>query len=395
MKNPILLLSIFLIIGCTSDSDVTKFNTSEAVLLDSNGKEIFLNESPQNFSITANVYALELKWTKINDSRIDAVQIFKGKHPEEMEFFKSLPNSSNFIDFLVGVREEYFYKIRYVAGDHFTGFSETISAFAEEPLNTNVPINDEIGGIQYAYWDFPFQTFEQISHQFIIHEEPTNENGNANGDGLYYQFYQGILNDTIGFYYGIQTRVYKPGVGFERGIIFSRWSTRNKENYSLSENAWGESAGYEGDFIGISKHYPWKIGQYQTLIKKDSTDTIGDWYSLKIINLSNHQIEYIGSLRFEKSSKSSGIKSGGITWTELYGKEPRGTPLPNWRVSVDEVTVNDSIYPSRVYIPYNPQRFLKFSNSYTTTNKNVYFLMGPNVTRVNDTGYLWDTLRFP
>ena len=89
------------------------------------------------------------------------------------DLVESLPNlieCSNFIDFLVGVREEYFYKIRYVAGDHFTGFSETIRAFAEEPLNTNVPINDEIGGIQYAYWDFPFQTFEQIYHQFIIHE---------------------------------------------------------------------------------------------------------------------------------------------------------------------------------------------------------------------------------
>ena len=86
---------------------------------------------------------------------------------------------------------------------------------------------------------------------------------------------------------------------------------------------------------------------------------------------------------------------GALPGQNYMGKNLEEPPLPNWRVSVDEVTVNDSIYPSRVYIPYNPQRFLKFSNSYTTTNKNVYFLMGPNVTRVNDTGYLWDTLRFP
>ena len=32
-------------------------------------------------------------------------------------------------------------------------------------------------------------------------------------------------------------------------MIFSRWKTRDIANYSLADNGWGQSAGYEGDFI--------------------------------------------------------------------------------------------------------------------------------------------------
>lgn len=351
-----------------------------------------LSEAPSEFSVNPGVYSATLEWKRLEDSRIDSIVIYKGKNSYEVSKYLSIPNKDTdgtYTDRFIGIRQSYFYKIQYQIGDSVTIFTPTVEVQALEPINNNAPLNDEIGGIHYAYWDFPIQTFEEVSHKFTIYEYPTNEDGSVNGDGLYYQFYQGILNDTIGFYYGIQTRLFKPGVGFDRGIIFSRWKTRDLENLSLPENSWGESAGYEGDFIGIRNHYNWEVGTYETTLKKDSTDTQGDWYSLKIKRISDNQEDYIGSIRFERSSLSSGIKTGGITWTELYSKVPNGTPLPNWRVSVDDVLVNKVTEPNRVYVTYNGERFIGFSNIYTTNNKDVHFLMGPRVERVNQPGYLW------
>jgi hypothetical protein len=351
-----------------------------------------LNEAPEEFSATPDIYSAILKWKYIDDPRIDSIVIFKGRDASDLIRYVSIANNSSegsYVDQHIGVRQTYFYRIQYQTGDLFTNFSEIVQVQAIEPINNNTPINDEIGGIHYAYWDFPVQTFEEISHRFTIHEEPTDEMGNLSGDGLYYQFYQGILNDTIGFYYGIQTRLLKPGKGFDKGIIFSRWKSRDPSNWSLSEDSWGESAGYEGDFIGIRKHYSWEVGSYEMTIKRDSSDTTGDWYSLNIKRDRDSMIDYIGSIRFEKSSLSSGIKTGGITWTELYAKVPTGTPLPNWRVSVDKVIVDSSIEPNRVYVTYNNQRFVNFSNIYTTNMKDVQFIMGPKVKRVNTEGYLW------
>jgi hypothetical protein len=196
------------------------------------------------------------------------------------------------------------------------------------------------------------------------------------------------MNDTIGFYYGIQTRLRKPSGEVKKGIIFSRWKTRDKKNYAVSNGGWGESAGYEGDFIGIRKNYEWEVGQYEIGIQKDSTDVIGDWYGLKIKNISTNVEEYIGSLRFEKSTKSTGMKSGGITWSELYTKLSQNTPIPNWHVSVNSVYANESYTPKRVYLTYSDSKFLEFSNIYTTNNIDVHFLMGPNVKRTVERGYI-------
>jgi hypothetical protein len=165
-------------------------------------------ESPQGFKIDKQEYSLKLEWDYNADSRIDSVIIYKGKSLDALNPYKSILNTQSiFEDNLVGVRERYFYKVAFKDGENLTSFSEVQSEIPLEPINTNTPIKNEIGGIHYAYWDFTKPTLEKISHKFTIHEEPTNEDGSPNGDGLYYQFYQGILNDTIGFYYGIQTRL--------------------------------------------------------------------------------------------------------------------------------------------------------------------------------------------
>jgi hypothetical protein len=253
------------------------------------------------------------------------------------------------------------------------------------PKNTNKPINNEIGGIDYAYWAFGIPTFSKLLHTFTIYNEPINSDSTLNKDGLYYQFYQGIINDTIGFYYGIQTNVMGSN---KKGIIFSRWNTRDTLNYKLANGGWGQSAGYEGSFIGVRINYEWGVGTYSFELKKDSSDTKGDWYGLWITKKLDNKSTYCGSIRFEASSKSSGIKDNGITWTELYYKDNINTPLPKWHVSVDEILA-DNIAPQHVWVTYSKNVFVGFSNIYTTNKKDVHFSMGSDIVKLTPESSLW------
>ena len=374
----------------TSNPTTIIMNSNKAVTAVFEKKQPLIIEIT-GLSITPKEYALELEWDYVSNASIDSVLIYRAKSTEDFSFYKSVINAStsSFTDNLVGIRVPYKYKIAYKINTELTEFSNIVSNTPLEPKNYNTPLNGEIGGIHYAWWDFEVPTFHKIKHRFTIHDEPTNMNGELNQDGLYYQFYQGIMNDTIGFYYGIQTKVTKPNHSPQKGLIFSRWKTRDVDNYAVSEEGWGETAGYEGDFIGIRKNYEWGVGEYEISIQQDSTSTGGDWYSLKIKDLATSATEYIGSLRFEKSSISSGIKSGGGTWTELYSKANQETPLPNWHVSVDDVLADDMYRPYRAYTTYSNSKFLEFSNIFTTNNRDVHFLMGPDVKRTKPIGYLW------
>jgi hypothetical protein len=249
--------------------------------------------------------------------------------------------------------------------------------------NTNIPKNGEIGGINYAYWTFNSTSITKMVHTFTIHNEPMNMDSSLNKDGIYYQFYQGIMNDTIGFYYGIQTNT-----GNKKGIIFSRWKTRDITNYKIANGGWGQSAGYEGDFIGVRIEYEWVVGTYTIELRKDSTDSKGDWYGLWIKKNSDNKNTYCGSIRFETSSKAAGMKGNGITWTELYFKANVNTPLPKWHVSVDEI-LGDNIAPQHVWVTYSKNVFVGFSNIYTTNKKDVHFSMGPDVLKVTPESSLW------
>jgi hypothetical protein len=301
-----------------------------------------------------------------------------------------LPYIASFIDKEVSIDVKYDYQISAIdINGNETDRTPSVSSMPIEPINLGAPLNNEIGGINYAYLNLKTPTVTKINHLFTIYDEPRNQDGSLNTDGLYYQFYQGLLNDDIGFYYGIQTSVYNPNGGpHKKGIIFSRWKTRDINNYNLAKGGFGQSAGYEGDFIGVRINYDWKPGTYEIELKLDSTDKIGDWYGLRIKNAQDSEFTYAGSIRFEKGIISKGIKSGGITWTELYFKGITNTPMPRWHVSVDKVLA-DNLEPRSIYIDYNKDRFVGFSNIYSTNKSDFHFLMGPKVKKINNSGTVW------
>ena len=348
------------------------------------------NFKPSNLKISSGDYNLKIQWDSIKSTSIKSYKIYRDTLSVPTKILvENYPNCT-FVDKLIIPNKKYYYR---VSSTNLAGieseYSVEINGKAEESINTATPINGEIGGLNYAYWDFPKKTFTKISHEFTIHRNPTASDGSVTEDGLYYQFYQGQLNDDIGFYYGIQNLIYNPNGGTpKKGIIFSRWGTRDIQNYKLAPGGFGQSAGYEGDFIGIRLNYEWTIGTYLIELKLDSSDNIGDWYGLYLTKKSSNEKTYVGSIRFEKGIKSQGIKTGGITWTELFSKKNKLSPLPNWHISVDQVLADDTP-PNSVTVDYNPNKFVGFTNIFTTNKKDIHFLMGPKVKKVNPSGRMW------
>jgi hypothetical protein len=345
---------------------------------------------PQNVTISKGEYNLKIQWDSLKSSEIKQYKIYRDTIPYPTKLLLETKGKCSFTDKLIIPNKTYYYRVSSITSSNVeSDKSAEISAKADESINTSKPINGEIGGLNYAYWTFPKKTFTKILHEFTIHRNPTNQDGSISEDGLYYQFYQGQMNDDIGFYYGIQNYVYNPNGGpAKKGIIFSRWGTRDIQNYKIAPGGFGQSAGYEGDFIGIRLNYDWTIGTYIIELKLDNSDAIGDWYGLYITKKSSKETTYCGSIRFEKGIKSQGIKTGGITWTELYFKKNKATPLPNWHISVDQVLA-DNEAPTSVYIDYSSDRFVGFTNIFTTNYKDIHFLMGPKIKKINSAGKYW------
>lgn len=386
MRKTIVLLGYLLVLGCSKSESQNSVSVVPKTPVVSTP---VAPSSPTGIKSTPGYYSIMLSWDNPNNQNIKTCKIYRDTSSTPSKLYKEIPFATQFKDDLVSLTKKYYYKISFTDNNNLeSNLSADVNGVAQEPVNANQPINGEIGGIDYAFWNFGSPIFTKISHTFTIYNEPTNVDNSLNKDGIYYQFYQGIINDTIGFYYGIQTSVMNPNGINKKGIIFSRWKTRDILNYKIANGGWGQSAGYEGDFIGVRINYEWGIGTYTIELKKDSSDNKGDWYGLWISNANNKQNTYCGSIRFETSTKSSGIKDNGITWTELYYKADKNTPLPRWHVSVDEVLA-DNKAPISVTSDYNKNTFVGFSNIFTTNNIDVHFLMGPKVTTYKAAGKLW------
>lgn len=344
---------------------------------------------PVGMKIAESDYALKIQWDTITTSNVIGYHIYRDTIPNPNKSYLVTKNLCHYTDKFVLIHRKYYYRVTTVGLIGIeTDKSLEVSGVPQEPVNYNIPINGEIGGVSYVNWDFKTERAKEMVHQFTIYNEPTNSDGSPNNDGVYFQFNDSNING-IGAYYGIQTRMFNPKKGLVgKGVIFSRWETRDTLNYKTAPGGFGQSAGYEGDFIGVRKPYQWTVGRYEIKLRLDSTDAIGDWYGLYITKLSSNVTDYIGSIRFERKSPTNGINNHGGSWIEIYTKGNYSTPIPNWHVSIDKVTADGGESKS-AYIQYAKDHFYGFSNMFTTNAKDVHFLMGAKVKLVNKDSYLW------
>ena len=218
------------------------------------------------------------------------------------------------------------------------------------PTPTPTPTPTQIPGRAYLYdsisppmapayidwrWNPDQGPFREIETDFTIHNDIDDW---YSQHGYYLILIQNSISG-VGFYFGLQTHVHDPNPPYRggRGLIFSRWKTRDLKNARVAdaEEGWTESAGHEGDFIGVRRSYRWGAGNYRVRIAPDGLESDGEWFGLWITDLDTNETTWIGSLKFPLLNGTANIKPYSSATIEIYGI-PRFRPIdiPQWHVSV-------------------------------------------------------------
>ena len=254
-------------------------------------------------------------------------------------------------------------------------------AFAGKLSSSALGASDaDTGGMQYANWYFNQNNLKEVNVVIEINNDPSTE------DGLYFQAYDGYINGQM-FYFGLQTRTGKPGYGLTgKGLIFSEFGTTDNTNIKTASGGWYEVGTYEGPFISTRIGYDWTNHKYVLTIKYKESDTVGDWYEFWIEDLTANSKTYEGALRFPfpKDLSKKGITDGGGSWTELYYRKVQGSPLPEWNVSILEVSgiTEDGtiLFPKTAHLK-NADNFYHIDQAFHTENNRLDFVIGGNATK--------------
>jgi hypothetical protein len=205
-------------------------------------------------------------------------------------------------------------------------------------------------GMAYGWWHFPSSKFENLMFEVELSRSVSAT------DRCYIQLYQGHIGG-VGMYFGFQTDIWKPGCGWQgKGLIFSRWETRDNENAQAVPGGWVESSGHEGDFVGVRSIYDWDNSKYLCWLKPVQQDNVGIWYQFGVRNLNNNVESSAGCLRFPFVNGTNPlIESGGGSWTEVYGESSIDAKyLSETLVTVRNVNANDGVIrPNRCDTSYN------------------------------------------
>lgn len=189
-------------------------------------------------------------------------------------------------------------------------------------------------------WETGQDNFRELITDFTIH----NDVGDWSDEHGYYLILMQNDISGVGFYYGLQTDIW-PARG--KGVIFSRWGTRDLANAKWNETeGWTESAGHEGDFIGVRRSYDWGAGNYRIRIGPDGLDPDGEWFGLWITDLGSDETTWIGSMKFPRHDGTASFRPHASATIELYGNlRIRPIDIPQWRVTV-EPPVGDGVTAS-------------------------------------------------
>lgn len=256
-----------------------------------------------------------------------------------------------------------------------TGCTNTLTTVrAQEPLPA---------GVNYVWWDYGVDELEEISVDFEIHSD------HGTNPGMYFQFYQGHIGST-GFYFGLQTNVSDPERGGRgKGILFSRWGTRDSANLRAVPGGWTQSAGYEGDFVGIRASYEWGARRYRFRLMPVDRDGAGVWYGLFLIDLDASKEFYAGSIRFGyDGGRIPRIKNGGGSWTEIYSGLRTVQDVPNTHISLGIAQANYGTLQAR----HATSDYSEYRNSnvwYDAATRRIHMQYGPSIVRRNAKGRLF------
>ncbi len=192
----------------------------------------------------------------------------------------------------------------------------------------------------YAWWDWDFSNFDRnrdsALDEITVDIEIHNDIALTGRNGIYLMTCFGDVDGT-GYYFGLQTDVYEPGAGGRgKGLIFSRWKTRDLRNARIPRDGWMQSSGHEGDFIGVRRSYDWTKGEYRVRIGQDGADdSVGRWFGVWITDISTDVETWIGSLRFPPTmGRPPMIGPRCYNTVEVYGWPIAAKDIPYWKVTL-------------------------------------------------------------
>ena len=237
-----------------------------------------------------------------------------------------------------------------------------------------------------AYIDWRWESGQEYFRELITDITIHNDVGDWSDQyGYYLILVQNSISEA-GFYFGIQTDVNGRG----KGLIFSRWGTRDLANARFSEtDGWTESSGHEGDFIGVRRSYHWRTGDFRVRIAPDGLEPDGEWFSLWITDLGLGDTTWIGSLKFPLLNGTARMKPYSSATIELYGYRPiRPIDVPQWHVSVKR-PIGDGIMSASGFTTYpfdESENALPNSDVwYDESEDRAHLLVGGDTKRKNPT----------
>ena len=232
-----------------------------------------------------------------------------------------------------------------------------------------------------ALWRWGGQGHNLLDIDFTVHSDARPDE-----HGLYFMLAQSSIGGAT-FYLGLQTNMLKPGTGFVgKGVIFSRWQTRDLANARVAPTGYAQSAGYEGDFIGVRRPYNWSPGDYRARLERYDSDERGDWFGLWITDIGNGNTTWMGSLRFPRPAEEP-VRIGPVvaSFVEVYGPAPRlPAEIPQWHVSLKPPTGNWDSWPSQVTMEYPSERVNNTEIRFDEDDNSVHMIVGATTARVTE-----------
>ena len=204
--------------------------------------------------------------------------------------------------------------------------------------------------------------------------------------GLYLMFAHSHISNTS-FYFGFQTDVLRPGVGYAgKGVIFSRWGTRDLSKARPTTNGWTQSSGQEGDFIGVRHPYEWGADEYRLTLAEDTdaaSSSDGRWFGLWVTAGSTGGTTWVGSLHFPRDANGETVFKRTLrSVMEVYGKEIALSAMPEWHISIAPPVADGDSQPFDAWVSY----FSVETNTdvaYDSQHNRFHFRGGAGTERVN------------
>ena len=147
------------------------------------------------------------------------------------------------------------------------------------------------------------------------------------------------LNDTP-FYGGLLCGAPLPDGGRGRIALFSRWHERRLDHVREAPGGFSQSAGYEGDFIGVRQKVPWRRGRYRIAFRDVGRDGQGRgrWIAQTVRDEATGEGWSTGALCFP--GESLRLRPHMAAFVEMFGAPIRPREIPRLRVRFGDLSIN-------------------------------------------------------